>query len=169
MAAQREALTAAGCERVYEDVVSGASVERAGLWAALAWAREGDCLVVARLDRLARTTLDTLRTVAMLEDRGIGLRAMDLDLDTSTLAGRLVLRTLVSLAEWERELLVERTRSGLAHARSQGRVGGRPRTFSQEAVAAVRAAIEAGLSVNEVAALHGVSRRTIARVRDGAY
>ena len=80
-----------------------------------------------------------------------------------------MVRTIALLAEWEREVIVERTREGLAHARRQGRVGGRPRALSPAAVDAVKAELEAGLSVAEVAVLHGVSRRTITRVRAGDY
>ena len=169
LASQREWLLGLGCERVFEDVISGAFSERPGLKSALEWIRPDGCLVVTRLDRLGRSTVDTLKTVAWLEERGVSLRVEEQALDTRTASGGLVLRTLVSLAEWERDLLVDRTKEGLAHARAQGRVGGRPRKLSPSAVRAVRAALEAGLPVKEVARLHGVSRRTIARVRSAVY
>ncbi|MDK8178422.1 recombinase family protein [Micrococcus luteus] len=167
--AQKLALLGVGAQRVFADVISGAKSGRPGLREALGWLREGDMLVVTRLDRLGRSTVDTLRTVAQLEAAGVRLKALDPQLDTGTPAGRLVVRTIASLAEWEREVIVERTREGLAHARRRGRVGGRPRVLSPAAVDAVKAALEAGLSVAEVAALHGVSRRTITRVRAGDY
>lgn len=169
LVAQRQELEALGCERVFEDVVSGARSQRPGLTAALGWVRTGDTLVVTRLDRLGRSTVDTLKTVTSLEERGVRIKALDLDLDTATAGGRLVVRTLASLAEWERDLQVERTRGGLAQARVQGRVGGRPRKLSPVAVDAIGATLKAGVPVADVARIHGVSRRTIARVRAGDY
>lgn len=169
LVAQRQELEALGCERVFEDVVSGARSQRPGLTAALDWVRTGDTLVVTRLDRLGRSTVDTLRTVTALEERGVRIKALDLDLDTATAGGRLVVRTLASLAEWERDLQVERTRVGLAHARAQGRVGGRPRKLSSAAVDAIKASVEAGVPAGDVAAMHGVSRRTVTRVLAGEY
>ncbi len=169
LVAQRQELEALGCERVFEDVVSGARSHRPGLTAALDWVRTGDTLVVTRLDRLGRSTVDTLRTVTALEERGVRIKALDLDLDTATAGGRLVVRTLASLAEWERDLQVERTRVGLAHARAQGRVGGRPRKLSLAAVDAIKASVEAGVPAGDVARMHGVSRRTVTRVLAGEY
>ncbi|MBB4734793.1 DNA invertase Pin-like site-specific DNA recombinase [Micrococcus cohnii] len=155
--AQEETLLDAGAERVFKDEVSGMRSDRPGLAAALDWARDGDVLVVTRLDRLGRSTLDTLHTVRELDGRGVRVKAPDIDLDTSTPAGRLVMRTLVSLAEWERDVPVECTKEGLAHARAHGRVGGRPRVLSETDQAAIIAALEAGVSRADVARLHGVS------------
>lgn len=169
LSTQKQALEELGSQKVFCDVISGSKSARPGLRAAFEWLRSGDTLLVTRLDRLGRSTVDTLRTVAELEERGVRLKALDLDLDSTTPAGRLVMRTMASLAEWERELLVERTRDGLAHARAQGRVGGRPRVLSSAGVDAVKAALAAGLPVAQIAALHGVSRRTITRVRAGEY
>lgn len=97
-----------------------------GLEQAKEYARQGDTIVVTRLDWLGRFTLDTLKTIKELDERGIRIEALDTQLDTSTPAGRLVLSVIASLAEWERDLLIERTHEGLAHARAQGRFGGRP-------------------------------------------
>lgn len=163
---QRAALAGAGCERVFSDVASGARAQRPGLDALLDHARPGDEVTVTRLDRLGRTTVDTLRTLADMDDRGIGVKALDLDLDTTTAAGRLVVRVMASLAEWERDLLIERTREGLEAARRQGRVGGRPRALDEKDQVAIKASLEAGLSV---ARMHGVSTRTISRVKSGTY
>lgn len=104
-----------------------------------------------------------------LTDRDIGLQALDVDLDTSTATGRLMLNMLLMLANWERDLLRERTREGLEAARRQGRVGGRPRALEEKDQAAIKAALEAGLSVADVARMHGVSARTISRVKSGTY
>lgn len=117
-------LEAAGCERVFTDVASGARADRPGLAAAVAYLREGDTLTVTHLDRLGRTTVDTLKTVRDLDARGIRVTARDLELDTATPAGKLVVSVLASLAEWERDTLRERTQAGPAHARAQGRHGG---------------------------------------------
>ena len=170
LATQREALTAAGATRVYEDTISGARSSRPGLDMALDHGlRDGDVLMVTRLDRLGRSTVDTLRTVQHLDTQGVTLRALDMDLDTSTPAGRLVVAVLASLAQWERETMIERTREGLAHARKQGRTGGRPHALSATEQQAARAALDAGMTVRDVAALHGVSVRTIQRVQQRTY
>lgn len=170
LAAQSAALRAAGAERVYEDTISGARSARPGLDTALSHAvRDGDVLMVTRLDRLGRSTLDTLRTVQHLDAQGVTLRALDLDLDTASPSGRLVVSVLASLAQWERETMIERTREGLAHARAQGRTGGRKRALNPKQVEAVRAALSADMSAADVALLHGVSTRTIRRIRAGTY
>lgn len=166
---QREALEALGCTRVYTDVASGARADRPGLADLLDRTYEGDAVYVTRLDRLGRTTLDTLRTLTDLDARGITVTAADTGLDTSTSSGRLVIRVMLSLAEWERDVLIERTREGLAHARSQGRTGGRPRKLGDVEVQAIRAALETDMSPADVATMHGVSTRTISRVRAGTY
>lgn len=101
-----------------------------------------------------------------LDARGIRVTARDLDLDTATPAGKLVVSVLASLAEWERDTLRERTRVGLEHARSQGRHGGRPLALSLEQADAALAALRGGMSVTDVARFHNVSRWTIARLRD---
>lgn len=168
LAAQQAALEAAGCERIFTDVVSGARADRPGLTHAMDITRPGDQLVVTRLDRLGRSTLDTLRTIRDLDNHGVRIVAQDLDLDTGTPAGRLVVTVLAALAEWERDTLRERTRDGLAHARSQGRVGGRPRALTGQAADAALAALRGGMSVADVARVHGVSRWTVARLRADA-
>lgn len=166
--AQRGALAASGCTRFFSDVASGARSDRPGLGRLLDMAREGDEVVVTRLDRLGRSTVDTLRTIRDLDETGVRIVALDLDLDTGTPAGRLVVTVLAALAEWERDTLRERTREGLAHARAQGRVGGRPRALTGETADAALAALRGGMPVAEVARVHGVSRWTIARLRDEA-
>lgn len=161
---QEQALNTHGCNRIYKDVASGAKARRPQLQAAFDFAREGDTIVVTRLDRLGRTTLDTLRTVQELDERGIRVEALDVNLNTATPAGRLVLNVIASLAQWERDLLIERTKEGLAHARSQGRVGGRP-PIPEETRQAVLAALGTGLSQKQVATAFGISRSSIARIK----
>jgi len=166
---QEAALRAAGCERVFMDRLSGAKSDRPGLEAALEYLRDGeDTLVVARLDRLGRSLPDALRTVQALADREVGLQALDVQLDTSTAAGRLMVNMLLTLADWERDLLRERTREGLARARAAGkRPGPRPK-LSDEQVSAVRAAVAGGETVAAVARSFGVSRQTIYKALNGA-
>ncbi|KHE73770.1 DNA invertase [Kocuria marina] len=166
--AQRAALEAAGCERVFTDTISGARSTRPGLDAARSYLRDGDSLVVTRLDRLGRSMRDTVNTAAELNEEGVRLVLLDMGLDTATREGRLMVGILSALAQQELETIRERTRVGLEHARAQGRVGGRPPKMDAAARAAALAALRGGLSVTDVAALHGVSRWTITRIRDAA-
>lgn len=161
---QEQNLLAHGCKRSFTDVASGAKSKRPGLTAAIDYAREGDTIVVTRLDRLGRTTLDTLRTVQALDERGIRVEALDVNLDTTTPAGRLVLNVIASLAQWERDLLIERTKEGLAHARAQGRTGGRP-SIPEDKRKAVLAALSSGMSQKQVAEAFGISRSSIYRIK----
>ena len=164
--AQVRELEHQGCQRVFTDVASGAKASREGLDAACDYARDGDTILVTRLDRLGRTMLDTLRTLKALDDRQIRVKALDLDLDTGTPSGKLVVHVVAALAEWERDILRERTREGLEHARRHGRMGGRPPAMKPQDVIAARAALDAGLSMEDVARMHGVSRWTVRRYVD---
>lgn len=163
--AQHQALKTYGCEKIYTDQTSGTRADRPGLKAALAYAREDDSIVITRLDRLGRSTVDILRTVQDLDNRGIMIEALDTQLDTRTPAGKLVLSVLASMAEFERDLIVERTREGLAHARSQGRVGGRRPKLDETQQQAALAALASGMSEAQVAQTFGVSRSTITRLK----
>jgi DNA invertase Pin-like site-specific DNA recombinase len=124
---QRDALTAAGCERIFVDVASGAKADRPGLEEALAYVRKGDTLVVWRLDRLGRSLQHLIATVTSLQSRGVGFRSLTEQIDTTTSGGKLVFHVFGALAEFERDLIRERTSAGLAAARARGRKGGRPR------------------------------------------
>ena len=132
---QRDALARAGCERVFEDVASGGQAARPGLTEALAFLRAGDTLVVWKLDRLGRSLPHLLECVAALRERQIGFRSLQESLDTTTSGGKLVFHVFAALAEFERDLLRERTRAGLAAARARGRKGGRPRVMDARKVA----------------------------------
>jgi DNA invertase Pin-like site-specific DNA recombinase len=127
---QRDALTAAGCERTFEDVASGAKADRPGLEEALAYARKGDTLVVWRLDRLGRSLQHLIATVTDLQSRGVGFRSLTEQIDTTTSGGKLVFHVFGALAEFERDLIRERTNAGLAAARARGRKGGRPKKLA---------------------------------------
>ena len=130
--------------------------------------RTGDALVVTRLGRLGRSRCDTLNTAIELADEGARLVLLDTGLDIATRKGRLMVGILSALAQQELEIIQERTRVGLEHARAQGRVGGRPQKLNPAQRAAALGALRGGLSVSDVAALHGVSRWTITRIRDAA-
>jgi len=123
---QRDALTAAGCEKVFTDTASGAKAARPGLAEALAFARKGDVLVVWRLDRLGRSLPELVKVVGELEAAGVGFESVTERIETNSAAGRLVFHVFAALAEFERRLIVERTHAGLEAARARGRKGGRP-------------------------------------------
>lgn len=161
---QRQALLADGCERIYEDTISGAKSERKGLEAALDYLRSGDHLVVTRLDRLGRSRLDTIITMDQLRKRGVIVECHHPRLDTSDPAGRLVMAVLADLAEWERDLLIERTQEGLRQARKHGKVGGRPPKLDAEQRAKVVREIQSGETRAAIAKTHRVSTATIRRV-----
>lgn len=165
---QTDALKAAGCERIFTDHLSGANEERPGLAEALAYAREGDALVVWKLDRLGRSLKHLVETVASLEQRGVGFRSLQESFDTTTNGGRLIYHIFAALAEFERGLIQERTRAGLASARARGRKGGRPRALTMKQIATARRLLEDPTqTVTEVAAMYDVSRSTIYRALRG--
>ncbi len=123
---QQDALQAAGCERLFTDVVSGARVARPGLTAALAECRLGDTLVVWKLDRLGRSLPHLVETVGDLAARGVGFQSVQEQLDTTTSGGKLIFHLFAALVEFERDLIRERTQASLAAARARGRTGGHP-------------------------------------------
>lgn len=165
---QRAALTEAGCTRIFEDVISGARSKRPGLDAARDFVRPGDVLTVTRLDRLGRSLSDTIFTVRELAEADVRLYTLDMGLDSGTPGGAFTINILSVLAEQELQTIRARTREGLAHAREEGRTGGRPPALSPEAVDAALAALGAGMSMADVARVHGVSRWTISRVKHAA-
>ncbi len=138
LAAQREALRAAGCAEVVEETGSGGDRARPALAALLGRLRAGDTLVVARIDRLARSLAHLLEVIGRLEARGVGFRSLGDPIDTSGPSGTLVLQILGAVAEFERALIRERTLAGLAAARARGRVGGNPRLKAREPAALAR-------------------------------
>lgn len=128
---QRDALEKAGCRKIYEDVCSGRATERPGLAQALDTAREGDTLVIWKLDRIGRSLPHVVGLVGELQKQGIGLKVLTGDVDTTTATGRLVFGIFATLAEFERDLIHERTMAGLAAGRARGRAGGRPRMMTR--------------------------------------
>lgn len=126
---QLDALSLAGCDKLFHDVASGATTARPGLIDALAYLRMGDSLVVWRFDRLGRSLSHLIDTVTALEERGIGFHSLQESIDTATSGGKLVFHMFGALAEFERNLIRERTQAGLAAARARGKTGGRPRSL----------------------------------------
>lgn len=163
-ALQLDALTAAGCEKVFTEKASGAQRDRPELAAALSYMRSGDSLVVWKLDRLARSLPQLIETVATLEDQGIGFRSLTEAIDTTTARGKLVFHIFGVLAEFERSVIRERTRAGLKAARDRGRKGGRPPALSAADLAAAKALLrDPAITVDEVATRLKVSPATLYR------
>jgi DNA invertase Pin-like site-specific DNA recombinase len=160
---QRDALLAAGVDErhLFEDRASGSRDDRAGLAAALAFLRPGDCLVVWKLDRLGRSLPHLLAVVNDLKARGVAFRSLTEAMDTTTLQGELLFHVFGALAQFERSLTQERVRAGLAAARRRGRRGGRPTAIGAETLAAVVAALEGGASKAAVCRTFGVRRSTL--------
>src|SRR5918999_5944836 len=127
---QQDALNAAGCLKIFTDTISGVKSERKGLAEALAYIREGDTLVVWRLDRLGRSLKDLIERISELHSRKIGFKSLTEQIDTTTSGGKLIFHIFAALAEFERDVIRERTRAGLAAARARGRKGGHPRVKS---------------------------------------
>lgn len=150
-ALQRDALAAAGCVKVFEDFASGARADRAGLHAALDYVRNGDVLIVWKLDRLGRSLPHLIETVTALEKRNVGFRSITEAIDTTTSGGRLVFHLFGALGQFERDLIQERTRAGLAAAAARGRKGGRKPVVTGEKLDRARAMIAKGLTVREAA------------------
>lgn len=163
-ALQLDALTAAGCEKVFTEKASGAQRDRPELAAALSYMRSGDSLVVWKLDRLARSLPQLIETVATLEDQGIGFRSLTEAIDTTTAGGKLVFHIFGALAEFERSVIRERTRAGLKAARDRGRKGGRPPALSAADLAVAKALLrDPAITVDEVATRLKVSPATLYR------
>ena len=159
---QRDALKAAGCERTFTDTASGAKTERPGLTQLLKESRQGDTLVVWKLDRLGRSLPHLVETVREMEAQGIGFKSLQENIDTTTSGGKLIFHIFASLAEFERDLIREWTNAGLSAARARGRRGGRPRgvmdTNKQKAALALKN--DTSRSVSEICEILGVSRNT---------
>lgn len=161
---QTDALRASGCTKLFVEKASGASTERPELARALEYVREGDVLVVWRLDRLGRSLRHLLDVVHGLGEAGVQFKSISDGIDTTTSAGKLMFKIVGAIGEFERELIVERTQAGLAAARARGRVGGRPSTATPAKLArAKRLLTEGHLTTEEVARAVGTSRATLYR------
>ena len=161
---QRDALHQAGCEKIYTDTISGAKAQRPGLDECLSYARRGDTLVVWKLDRLGRNLKNLIEVAGHLDAGGVGLVSLQERIDTNTPGGKLVFHVFGALAEFERELIRERTNAGLQAARARGRRGGRKPALDTKKREIARALhTNPNLSVAEICRTLGVSRATFYR------
>jgi DNA invertase Pin-like site-specific DNA recombinase len=161
---QLDALDLAGCHRVFQETASGSKDDRPELTRALDYVRAGDTLVVWRLDRLGRSLKHLIETVGVLHEEGVGFRSLHENVDTTTSTGRLVFHIFAALAEFERDLIVDRTKAGLAAARERGSKPGRKPSLNADQIAVVRRMhTEDQHTVAQIAGVVGVSRATIYR------
>lgn len=159
---QHDALTRAGCKIIYEEKASGKNARREQLEHCLKALRPTDTLVVWRLDRLGRSLPDLISIVAELEKRGIGFESLHERIETGSATGKLVFHVFAALAEFERSLIRERTRAGLAAARARGRLGGRKPKFTAAQIRTIKAALkDPSVSVSDLAKQYECSRTTI--------
>ncbi|MDH0241245.1 recombinase family protein [Aeromonas caviae] len=160
---QLEKLTEAGCERMYQEKVSGTSTDgREQLAELLRYVREGDEVVITKLDRLGRSLADLLDITKQLEAKSVTLRVLDQNLETKTAQGKLMFSMLGAFAEFETALRKERQMEGIAKAKAEGKYTGRPKSIDEDAIKATL--LEGGKSLREIAVLHGVSRATVHRL-----
>lgn len=160
---QREALARAGCQKIFEDKVSGARTERPGLTKAFEMLREGDTLVVWKLDRLGRSVKQLVDLVGELSKQGTQFKSLTDAIDTGTPSGRFFFHVMASLAEMERDLTIERTRAGLEIARQLGRKGGRKPKMTDSKIESARKLLASGVPPRDVARNLGVSIPTLYR------
>lgn len=167
LALQHDALQGAGCERIFSDRISGAKAERPGLNEALDFCRHGDILTVWRLDRLGRSLTQLIALMTTLDERGVGFKSLTEQIDTTTSGGKLIFHIFGALAEFERNLIRERTQAGLTAARARGRQGGRPRTKALDSTRKVQLAQrlydDPANSIEDICRTLGISRATLYR------
>lgn len=163
---QMDALAAAGCERIYREKITGRSRDRPELERMLDSLREGDVVVVAKLDRIGRNTKHLIELVEGFRERGVGFVSLGDSIDTGTAAGRLFFTMTAAVAQFEADLASERTLEGLASARARGRKGGRPRLDAESVDHALRLYDGGGFTMAEITAMTGVSKTTLYRYRD---
>lgn len=160
---QIDKLKAAGCDKIFTDVASGAKSDRPGLLEAINYAREGDTIVVVKLDRFGRSMSDLIARTKDLASRNIEFRSLSELIDTSTSAGKLLFHIMGSLAEFERDLIRERTNAGLAAARARGRKGGRKSTDATKVAAAISLYKQKTMTLLEIEKATGVSKSVLYR------
>jgi len=160
---QEDALRAAGCGKIFTDVASGARTDRPGLEDLLNYVRPGDMLVVWKLDRLGRSLPHLIETVNDLNKRGVGLRSLKEKIETESAAGRMFFNIMAVLAQFERELIQERTKAGLASARARGRMGGRKPILTDSKLAQAKTLLNGGTKFIEVCRTLQCSPRTLRR------
>ena len=161
---QMDALQSAGCNEIYKDVASGAKTQRMGLEKAVEYLRSGDTLVVWKLDRLGRSLKHLIDVVNSLNKRGVFFKSIRENIDTSSSGGKLTFHLFGALAEFERDIIRERTMAGLAAARARGRVGGRPSVMNDQKIKLAKQLMaNPSNNATEVAKTLGVSRATLYR------
>src|SRR5512132_278468 len=161
---QKDALQKAGCDRIFTDTASGAKAERIGLDEAINYVRKGDTLVVWRLDRLGRSLPHLIETITGLNNRGIGFKSITEAIDTTTSGGKLIFHIFGALAEFERDIIKERTQAGLTAARARGRLGGRPKALTPKKAQMAEALYkDKNNTIDEICKTLNVSRATLYR------
>lgn len=162
---QKDALLKTGCKKIFEEVVSGAKKERPVLNQLITELREGDTVVVWKIDRLGRSLKHLVDMINIFHERGVAFQSLNDPIDTTTAQGRLTFNIFASLAEFEREMIRERTYAGLTSAKARGRKGGRPKGLSVQAQATACAAEtlykEGKLSSEQIAKRLGISKNTL--------
>jgi DNA invertase Pin-like site-specific DNA recombinase len=160
---QHDALTKAGCSKIFTDTASGVKAERKGLDEALDYVRSGDTLVVWRLDRLGRSLPHLITTLTSLEERGIGFKSLTENIDTTTSGGKLIFHIFGALAEFERNLIKERTTAGLTAARTRGRLGGRPKALTGRKLTIAQDLYDRRHPIQEILQTLKISKATLYR------
>jgi DNA invertase Pin-like site-specific DNA recombinase len=160
---QQDALEKAGCNKIFTDTASGAKTERIGLEEALSYVRKGDTLVVWRLDRLGRSLPHLITTMTHLEERGIGFKSLSENIDTTTSGGKLIFHIFGALAEFERNLIKERTQAGLVAARARGKKGGRPTVITVQKRSIAKELYDAGHPIQDICRTLKISKATLYR------
>src|SRR5437763_7150008 len=169
---QKDALEKIGCTKIFSDVVSGAKTERKGLEEALDYVREGDTLVVWRLDRVGRSLKHLIETITNLNNRKIGFKSITENIDTTTSGGKLIFHIFGALAEFEREVIRERTNAGLQAARARGRLGGRPKIQTKDPkkiALAKQLYADGNMPVQEICETLHIGRSTLYRYIQSAW
>ena len=161
---QLDALKQVGCDKIYRDVASGAKDDRVGLSEVLNYLRKGDTLVVWRLDRLGRSLRHLIDTINQINDQGCYFRSIQESIDTSTSGGKLIFHIFGALAEFERDIIQDRTNAGIAAARKRGRVGGRPKLMDKKKVALAKSLFkDKSNSIASICEILNVSKTTLYR------
>ena len=156
---QEDALKNAGCEQIFHDIASGVKAARPGLDDALKQLRKEDILIVWKLDRLGRSIQHLIQTIKELSDKDIGFKSLQENIDTTTSGGKLIFHIFSALAEFERDIIQERTKAGLKAARARGRMGGRPPSLNEKQVEKMLARYhEQKLTVAEICKIFSISR-----------
>ena len=161
---QTDALKNVGCEKLFQDVASGAKDERRGLAEAIEYARAGDILTVWKLDRLGRSLKHLIETVNHLHEKGVGFASVQENIDTTTPGGKLIFHVFGALAEFERELIRERTQAGLKAARARGRTGGRKQKLTPEKIEIAKAMMsDPNIKIDTICETLKISKPTLYR------